>query len=462
MTSNGPPIRRTLSDPADMAPYLSDWRRLASGPALLVALPETVAEVVETVNWCRSHGLSIVPQGGNTSLMGGSVPSPGGRSVLLSLKHLDAVRRVDPVGNVGVFEAGVILQNAQEAARQAGRLLPLSLAAEGSCTIGGNLSTNAGGTAVLQYGNARELCLGLEVVTPDGEVLSDLKALRKDNTGLNLRNLFIGAEGTLGIITAAAMRLYPQPVAQLTSYAALDTPQQAQDLLRLSQDMLGSGLTAFEILNDDCVRAVLARFPELSTPFQPLPPYQLLIELSDQESEDHARERLFALLEKASEQGLIRDAAIATSLAQSAAFWALRERVAEAQKPNFKHDISLPIDRIAEFIDVAGQRIAAAQPECRLIIVGHIGDGNLHFNVQPPDGLPAQAFAALRDRIEGIVFGVVEAFNGSISAEHGIGRFKAHALPAHKSASELAAMRRIKKAFDPQGIMNPGVLFQAG
>ena len=453
------PIASVIRQPDDMAPYLVDWRGQDQGRARLVALPRSVQEVVQVVDWCRERRVPIVPQGGNTSLVGGSVPDASGASVVLSLRKLAAIRSIDADNNLVVAEAGAILQTVQAAAQAVNRMFPLSLAAEGSCTIGGNLSTNAGGTAVLQYGNARELCLGLEVVTPDGQVLSDLKGLRKDNTGLNLRNLFIGAEGTLGIITAAALRLFPRPVAQVTSFAALADAGQAVALLGMAHEMLGSGLTAFELMSRSCVEAVHARFADVSRVFEATPAYQLLVELSDQESETHANERLLALMERALDAGVIEDAAIAASLAQSRAFWTLRERVAEAQKSNFKHDITLPVARIPRFLEDAQRSVLARYPDSELIVVGHVGDGNLHFNVSPPPATDASGAALAKRAIEEMVYALVDQHEGSISAEHGIGRHKVDSLRKHKAQPLLALMKSIKSTIDPHDIMNPGVIF---
>jgi FAD/FMN-containing dehydrogenase len=461
MTAQQVPGIETLCAPDAMAPYLVDWRGQQRGRGRMVVLPRSVEEVVRVVKWCGERGIPIVPQGGNTSLVGGSVPDASGQAVLLSLRKLDAIVKVDPQSNLVVAQAGAILQDIQQAAAQANRLFPLSLAAEGSCTIGGNLSTNAGGTAVLQYGNARELCLGLEVVLPDGTVLSDLAGLRKDNTGINLRHLFIGAEGTLGIITAAALRLYALPRAKVTSFAAVKDPQAAIALLSLATEMVGSGLTAFELMSRSCVESVHRRFAELPAVFSPVPAYQVLVEISDQDDEAHANRRLLGLMECALERGIIDNATVATSTAQSRRFWAVRERVAEAQNPNLKHDITLPVERIARFMAQAEQQILAACPGAQIIVVGHVGDGNLHYNVEPPPGTESAALPALKTEIEQLVYALVAAHGGSISAEHGIGRQKVKALQQYKAAPMLQTMRSIKSVLDPAGLMNPGVVFES-
>jgi FAD/FMN-containing dehydrogenase len=358
-----------------------------------------------------------------------------------------------------LVQSGCILQHIQDAAAEQGLLFPLSLAAEGSCTIGGNLSTNAGGTAVLRYGNTRELCLGLEVVTPQGEVWDGLRGLRKDNTGYDLRDLLIGAEGTLGVITAAVLKLHPQPKASLTALVALDSPREALDLLALMQDHCGASLTAFELMSDFCLRLVASHYPELPRPFpQPHPQY-VLLEVASNESERHAIALLEGAIEAAIEQGLANDAAVATSVAQSRGLWQIREHIPLAQAAagkNIKHDISLPISRIPEFIEGTDARLRAAYPGCQVVCFGHVGDGNLHYNVAAPDGDSDLAFLAHQSAINRIVHDSVVALEGSISAEHGIGALKRDELSRYKSPVELNMMRAIKAALDPLGIMNPG------
>jgi len=357
----------------------------------------------------------------------------------------------------------MVLQRVQEAARAAGRFFPLALGAQGTCTIGGNLSTNAGGTGVLRYGNARELCLGLEVVTPAGEVLDGLRGLRKDNTGYDLRDLYIGAEGTLGVITGATLKLYPEPAARVTALAAVASPAEALRLLALGQQLLGAELTAFELMSDYCVELVGTRFPDTQPVFAEAPPWYVLLESSDLQSEAHAVERFEALMTRAFDDGAILDAAIAQSHAQSQQFWLLRERIAHAQPRNIKHDISLPISRLADFIAEMDPALRQAYPGVRIVALGHMGDGNLHYNVEPPEPLEQAAFAALEKRVHRTVFDLVERMQGSMSAEHGIGAAKTEDLQRYKSPVALALMRSIKRALDPLGIMNPGkVLGTAG
>jgi FAD/FMN-containing dehydrogenase len=443
----------------DLSAYERDWRKRWSGRALAVARPGTTAEVAAVVRLCAEHGVALVPQGGNTGLVGGSTPDPSGTQLLLSLSRLKRVREIDAANLTMTVEAGCVLQAVQEAAAAQGLLFALSLAAEGSCTIGGNLATNAGGTQVLRYGNARELCLGLEVVTASGEVWSGLSGLRKDNTGYDLRDLFIGSEGTLGVITAATLKLYPQPAARMTALAACDTLEAAMALLGLAQARAGAGLTGFEVMNAFSLSLVRRHFPQLP---QPLPesPWTVLLEISDTESEAHARTVFEGLLESALERGLIGDAAVAESLEQSRALWHLRESIPLAQSEeglNIKHDIALPVSRIPAFVAATDAALAAAYPGVRMVDFGHLGDGNLHYNVQAPEGIEPALF--LRDHepaINALVFDAVQALGGSISAEHGIGELKREELAARKSPEALALMHTIKKALDPQGLLNPG------
>jgi FAD/FMN-containing dehydrogenase len=462
MTAAMPPrIGRVLTAPADTAPFLVDWRRRYHGAARAVVQPGNVDEVAALVRWCAAERVPIVPQGGNTGLTGGSVPDGSGDAVVLSLARMNRVRAIDTVNNTLTVEAGTVLAAVQAAAREAGRLFPLSLAAEGSCTIGGNLSTNAGGTAVLRYGNTRELCLGLEVVTPAGEVWNGLRGLRKDNTGYDLRDLYIGAEGTLGVITAATMKLFPLPAARVTAIAALASPHDALRLLELAQRLLGPALTGFEMMSDLCLTLVARHFPDCASPFPDVHPYYVLLESSDAESEDHAAERFDALMEQALEAGLIADAAIAQSIAQSRRFWQLRENISEAQAAegkNIKHDISVPISAIGRFVEATDAAIAARFPGVRMVVFGHLGDGNLHYNVSPPPGMREDTFLALQPAMHELVHDAVAAAGGSISAEHGIGVLRRDELLRYKSPVELALMRTLKQALDPLGLMNPGKL----
>ena len=443
----------------DLSAYEMDWRRRFPGRALAVVRPGSTAEVAAVVRLCATHGVSLVPQGGNTGLVGGSTPDASGTQVLLSLARLNKVRAIDAANLTMTVEAGCVLQTVQEAAAGAGFLFPLSLAAEGSCTIGGNLASNAGGTQVLRYGNARDLCLGLEVVTSAGEVWEGLSGLRKDNTGYDLRDLFIGSEGTLGVITAATLKLYPRPAARMTALAACDTLEAAVALLSMAQARLGAGLTGFELMNQFSLDLVRKHFPQLRQPLPPSP-WTVLLELSDTESEAHARTMFEGLLEQALESELISDAAVAESLEQSHGLWHLRESIPLAQVEeglNIKHDIALPVSRIPAFVAATDAALAIAFPGVRMVDFGHLGDGNLHYNVQAPEGVDAADFLRAREAaINHIVYDAVLAQGGSISAEHGIGQLKREELAERKSPVALGLMRAIKKALDPQGLMNPG------
>ena len=448
-----------LDAPADMAPFLTDWRGRFTGKAQAVLRPATVDQVAALVRACAQWRVALVPQGGNTGLVLGSVPDAGGGAVVLSLARLNAIRQVDAINRTMTVDAGCILQQVQEAAAAEGCLFPLSLAAEGSCTIGGNLSTNAGGTAVLRYGNTRELCLGVEVVTPQGEIWSGLRGLRKDNTGYDLRDLFIGAEGTLGVITGAVLKLYPQPKASITALAALPSPTHALQLLNLMQDHCGSSLTGFELMSQYCLNLVAQQFPSLPKPFAAQHPQYVLMELSSSESEQHAVGLLENAIGAALDRDIVSDAVVAASVAQSAGLWQLREHIPLAQAKagkNIKHDISLPVSRIADFIAATGPLLDAAFPGCQLVCFGHLGDGNLHYNVAPPDGISNDDFLRNQDKVNRVVHDSVVGFGGSISAEHGIGALKRDELAHYKSPVELNMMRAIKAALDPLGIMNPG------
>ncbi|MGE0385165.1 MAG: FAD-binding oxidoreductase [Gammaproteobacteria bacterium] len=454
---------RLLVDPSDTAPFLRDWRGRWIGRALAVVQPDTATDVAAVVRWCAARGVPIVPQGGNTGLSGGSVPDESGRALVLSLARLSRIRAVDPGNSTLTAEAGVTLEQAQQAAAAAGRLFPLSLAAQGTCTIGGNLSTNAGGVQVLRYGNARELCLGLEVVTPQGEIWDGLRGLRKDNTGYDLRDLYIGAEGTLGVITAAVLRLYPQPAARVVALAAVPTPHAAMALFEIAVRRAGARLTAFELFSDLCLALVLRHIPGTRAPFAQAHPWHVLIELSDEEGEAHAQATLERLLEEAMELSIVADAAVGASIEQCRALWALREHISEAQAAegrNVKHDIAVPISRIADFVAATGAELAERFPGLRPVVFGHLGDGNLHYNVSPPAGQStreyAPDFAAIEARLNRLVHDAVAHHGGSISAEHGLGVLRRDEAARYKSEVELGLLRAIKAALDPQGIMNPG------
>ena len=443
----------------DLSAWQNDWRKRWFGKALAVVRPGTTAEVAAVVQACARHGVSLVPQGGNTGLVGGGVPDASGSQVLLSLARLNRVRTIDRANLTMTVEAGCVLQSVQQAAAEAGLLFPLSLAAEGSCTIGGNLATNAGGTQVLRFGNARELCLGLEVVTASGEVWHGLSGLRKDNTGYDLRDLFIGSEGTLGIITAATLKLYPQPAASITALCSCQTLTDGLALLGLAQARLGAGLTGFEVMNTLSLALVRQHFPQLAQPLAPAP-WTVLLEYADAQGEAPARAQVEALLEMALAQGQVDDAVIAESLAQSAALWHLRESIPLAQGLeglNVKHDIALPVSAIPAFCQRTDAALEAAYPGVRLVNFGHLGDGNLHYNVQCPAGGEAAEFLALHEHsVNTIVYDAVQAAGGSISAEHGIGALKRDELALRKSPVAMGLMRAIKQALDPQGRLNPG------
>ena len=446
----------------DLTAWEQDWRRRVRGKALAVVRPASTPEVAAVVKACAAAGTAIVPQGGNTGLAVGSTPDDTGTQIVLSLTRMNAVRAVDTANLTMTVEAGCILQNLQEVARNAGLLFPLSLAAEGSCTIGGNLGTNAGGTQVVRYGNTRDLCLGLEVVTPQGEVWNGLKGLRKDNTGYDLRDLFIGSEGTLGVITAATLKLYPKPAAQLTAWAAVPSMEHAVALLGLAHQHLGAGLTGFEVMGRFALSLVHKHMPQLRVPFieQDDVPYGVLLENSDSESEDHARARFEALLETAFEAGCVTDAVVAENLSQAHNLWHIRENIPLAQAEeglNIKHDISVPISRIPAFVEYADAMMVREIPGVRLVNFGHLGDGNLHYNVQAPEGGDAKAFLREQEaHVNHLVYEAVAQFGGSFSAEHGIGALKVEKLEKYQSPTALTMMHAIKAALDPQGTMNPG------
>ena len=444
----------------DLTAYEQDWRGRSRGRALCVVRPANTQQVADVVKACAASGVSIVPQGGNTSLVVASIPDDTGTQVLLNLGRMGAVRSIDAANMTITVEAGCILQNLQDAADKAGFLFPLSLAAEGSCTIGGNLGTNAGGTQVLRYGNTRDLCLGLEVVTASGDIWHGLSGLRKDNTGYDLRHLMIGSEGTLGIITAATMKLFAQPAAQLTAWAAVPSVESAVQFLGMAQKALASGLTGFELMNQCALGLVAKHFPQQRVPFVADSPWCVVLELSDSESEAHARERFEALMEQAFEAELISDAVVAENIGQARALWHVRESIplAQAQEGlNIKHDISVAVSRIAAFVATTDALLQAAVPGVQMVDFGHLGDGNLHYNVQCPAGADQKAFFAAHEKsINTIVYDSVHAHGGSISAEHGVGGLKRDTLPHYKSAVALDMMRAVKKALDPQNILNPG------
>ena len=445
-----------ITDAADMAPYLTDWRGNYVGNALAIVRPANTNEVAAVVKLCAETSTPIVPQGGNTGLVGGGIPDNSGRAIIVSLRRMNRIREIDLANSAMTVDAGCILQTIQDTAREHQQFFPLSLAAEGSCTIGGNLSTNAGGTAVLRYGNTRDLVLGIEAVTADGRIWNGLKALRKDNTGYDLKHLLMGAEGTLGIITAAVLKLYPQPQRTCTALVALKRAGDSVELLKMIRDALGDRLTGFELMSRVCLDSVVKHFPATIEPFTARHDWQVLIELTDTMHNSPLEEALSAALAPAFENGTAIDAVIASSEAQSAAMWTIREQIPEAEKlegKSVKHDISLPISCIGEFIDIAEPKLNAAFPTARVICFGHIGDGNLHYNLSFPGTVPT---AKQTKTANTIVYGLLDEMHGSISAEHGLGQMKRDEITKHKSAVELDMMRAIKRALDPLGIMNPG------
>jgi FAD/FMN-containing dehydrogenase len=450
-----------LEDPADLAPYLIDFRGLYRGRTPLVARPSTTAEVSEVLAACHAHGVGVVPHGGNTSYCGGATPSADGTQIVLSLARLDRVRAVDAENFSITAEAGCLLADVQAAAAAADRYFPLALGSEGSCQIGGNLATNAGGLNALRYGVARELALGLEVVLPDGRVLDGLTSLRKDNTGYDLRDLFIGAEGTLGVITAASLRLFPRPRTVETAFVAVPGLDAAVALLARLRAATGDLVTSFEYLPRRAVEFTTRHIPGVADPLGRAYEAYVLCEVSTARDDPALRALLEATLGAALEDGLVLDAALAESLAQREALWRLRESVPEAQRAegaSIKHDVSVPVAALARFADEATAAVLGIVPEGRMVAYGHVGDGNLHFNVSVPAGGDDRAFLALAPSIHEAVHGIVRRHRGSISAEHGIGQLKRAALARHKGAVELEVMRAIKRALDPRGIMNPGKL----
>lgn len=451
----------------DLSAWEQDWRKRAHGKALAVVRPGTTEQVAQVVKACAVYlqlhpqcGLSLVPQGGNTGLAVGSTPDTTGHQIVLSLQRMNAVRSLDADNLTVTVEAGCILQNLQQHTQALNLLFPLSLAAEGTCTLGGNLGTNAGGTQVVRYGNTRDLCLGLEVVTAQGEIWHGLSGLRKDNTGYDLRNLMIGSEGTLGIITAATLKLFPLPAAQLTAWACVPTMDDAVRLLGLAHRHLGAGLTGFEVMGQFALGLVAKHFPGLRVPLMDTGPYCVLLENSDHESEAHARVQFERLLETALLEGCVLDAVVAENLTQANQLWQIRESIPLAQALeglNIKHDISIEVSRIPEFVRVTDALLEQAIPGVRLVNFGHLGDGNLHYNVQAPLNVEAAAFLQQHEaQVNTLVFDSVQAFNGSISAEHGVGSLKVDKLEKHKSPVALGMMRAIKTALDPQNLLNPG------
>jgi FAD/FMN-containing dehydrogenase len=432
-----------LTAATDTKPYLTDWRKQYSGPAECVVRPGSTEEVAKVVGLCAREGLAVVPQGGNTGLVGGSVPTGTRREIVLALGRMNRIRNLDLLNDTATVEAGCVLAAVQTAAADAGRLFPLSLAAEGSCQIGGNLSTNAGGVNVLRYGSAREQVLGMEVVLPDGRVWNGLRGLRKDNTGYDLKQLFLGAEGTLGVITAAVLRLYPKPTASATAWIALASPAQAVELLAALRSRVGDRISAFELVSRTCLEAVLAHLPDARDPLGAPHPWYILAEFGDSGAAEDLQQRIAEALDG-------HDAVLAQSGDQARSLWRLRESIPEAQFSNVKHDISVPISRIPEFLEIADAELRRAFAQAQIFCFGHVGDGNLHYNIGPA------ALVAQRAAVNRVVYEAVARLGGSISAEHGLGQLKREAIRSQKSPLELELMRVLKTALDPKGLMNPG------
>jgi FAD/FMN-containing dehydrogenase len=453
-------VRNVLTEPGDTAPYLTDWRGRFAGRADAVALPATTSEVAAVVLACARHQAAIVAQGGNTGLSGGATPAPGGRSVVLCTRRMNRVREVDTENDTITVEAGCTLQAVRDAADRAGRLFPLSLAAQGSCTIGGNLATNAGGTQVLRYGNARELALGLEVVLANGVVWDGLRGLRKDNSGYDLKQVFIGSEGTLGVITAATLKLFARPRSRLTALASLESVEAAVELLKRMRSFAGPTLTAFELMARESLQPVARLLGLKRFPLEPVAPWTVLLEISDHDEESHARSMLEAGLDPDAGAPII-DAVLAGSIAESEQLWRLRETIPEAQARaggNVKHDISLPLSAVAVFVRETEAAIERRFDWAQPLVFGHLGDGNLHYNIGCRDGHSPQVAFEHEAALNEVVYEAVQRLHGSFSAEHGLGQLKRAAAVRYKSAVELGLMRSIKSSLDPDGRMNPGKL----
>lgn len=440
------------------ARYLEEPRGRAVGQALSVVKPRNVNEVAAIIKLCNLHKIGVVPYGGGTGLVSGQVMPGAAKPVVLSLERMNEIRAVDPVDNTMTVESGVILQNIQNAADAADRLFPLSLASEGSCQIGGNLATNAGGVNVLRYGSARDLCLGIEAVLPDGSIFAGLKRLRKDNTGYDLRNLLIGSEGTLGVITAATLKLSPKPVEVETAFVAVPSPQAALDLLNLMAGALGNTISAFELIHRQGLDFLNEGELAFNEPLAPVCDWMVLVECG---AGSGLRERVENTLAQAFDDGLASNAVLAQNEAQRQAFWNIRESIPEANRrigAISTHDISVPVSDVPEFITRGIEEIAAINPQLRINCFGHLGDGNLHYNVYPPKGVSRGEFDQIADEIRSSIFDLVNSYNGSFSAEHGVGRMKKPDLMKYADPSKLAAMRAIKAALDPNGILNPGAV----
>jgi len=426
--------------------------------------PGSVEEVSAILKLASETGTAIVPQTGNTGLVGGQTPREGGSDIILSLERMNRIRDIDPVGNTMIVDGGCILADVHKAAAEHGRMFPLSLGSEGSCRIAGNLSTNAGGTAVLAYGNMRQLCLGLEVVLPTGEIWNGLRRLKKDNTGYDLRDLFIGAEGTLGVITGAVLKLFPQPLGHQVAFAGLQTVDEALTLFKNASSLCGTALTGFELMPRIGIEFTARHIPGVRDPLETAYPWYVLIDISTSDSAETAERMMTTLLEQGYEAGLIQDATIASSEAQQKAIWHMRESMSDAQKPeggSIKHDVSVPVAQVPQFMAEAEKAVIAALPGARICAFGHMGDGNIHYNISQPVGADKEEFIGRWHEMNKIVHGLVLQHGGSISAEHGIGQLKRDELASIRSDIEMDLMRRIKMAFDPAGVMNPGKVLRA-
>jgi FAD/FMN-containing dehydrogenase len=449
-----------LTDPSDVEPYVQDWRGIYRGETPAVVRPANTGEVAAVIRLCADRRVAVVPQGGNTGMCMASVPRVGRNEIVLSLTRMNRIREVDALNNTLTTEAGVVLANIQKAAEDADRLFPLSLGAEGSCTIGGNVSTNAGGVNVLRYGNTRDLVLGLEVVLPDGRIWDGLRALRKDNTGYDLKQMFVGAEGTLGIITAVVLKLFPRPSATATAWAAVKDPQAALELLAVVRDHCGERINAFELISRPCVDLVLRHIPGARDPLTASHDWYVLTELADSRPGEALREDLETALESALHAGLIGDVTIAESAAQSQALWRIREAIPEASRGEagmlYRHDISVAVSAIPEFIKEAAPALERHFARAQIICFGHLGDGNLHYNVFIPGRQRSDPAARVASDVTDVVYDLVQRYGGSFSAEHGVGLAKVRELARYKSPVELDLMHAIKRTLDPHALMNPG------
>ena len=451
--------KNAVRDQSEIAPHLIENRGLYKGASPLLLKPATVEEVSQIMKLASETSTAIVPQTGNTGLVGGQTPRSGENDIILSLERMSSIRDIDPVANIIVADGGCILDNIHKAASAVDRIFPLSLGSQGSCRIGGNLATNAGGTAVLAYGNMRQLCLGLEVVLPTGEIWNGLRRLKKDNTGYDLRDLFIGSEGTLGIITGAVLKLFPKPLGHQVAFAGLKSTEDALRLFEKASNLCGTALTGFELMPRIGVEFTAKHIPGVRDPLENPHPWYALIDISTSDSAETAQTMIETLLEQGFEAGLVEDAVIAASVAQQEALWHMRESMSDAQKPeggSIKHDVSVPVSHIPEFMATAEKAVLEAMPGARICAFGHLGDGNIHYNISQPVGADKEEFIGKWREINAIVHGIVLSLDGSISAEHGIGQLKRDELADIRTDIEMDLMRRIKTAFDPAGIMNPG------